>query len=580
MYILFCLLLFFAPLSECIEVETNYGPVEGTSNSIHNMFLGIPYAKPPLNNLRFAAPEPLESWTIPIPAFELQPACIQPHFPVFIERAPEVSEDCLFLNIYTSLTSTNTSNYPVMIWFYGGGFVHEEGGQIYDPEALMSYIDDVIIVTFNHRLGILGFFYDNTFDTGIEGNFGFMDQEFVIKWVYENIQNFGGDKDRITLFGVASGALSVGLHLLFNDQYIYGGIMQSVPFGVAMREPDTWYNAPTIFNELTGCNETTTAVDTLNCWRNLSPGEILKAQNNSLMWIPNWSDILKYTPTIADLTQNGILTNQMIPEFVSRTDIKPFIMGFNTNEGWFTLHGASHLMSYQQLKTMLTFRFGAVNVDAILAFYNVEDTTEDLHEAWAQILTDQVWKCPQRKIAMNMASDVFMYEFDVIDAEVYGQLLDDKPYCSEHVCHGSEIVTFWRPFEYNYTYSQQSEDVAYAMYDYWTTFAKTLDPNSDITDWLNYNEGEGKQVWKVTDTEKSVLVNWDVCDFWDIVGYAGEYCTEDCFTTSAPETSTSAPKTTTTVADVITTDDDIEAAYRYKSVFSILFACTFLLLCA
>ena len=216
--------------------------------SIMNEFIGIPYAKPPINELRFAAPQQPDTWINEQPYQangDLPPACIQPHEPTFIVRPDSVSEDCLYLNIYTppgtisSSISDQTTKYPVMIWFYGGGFIIEEGGDIYNPQSLFEEIDDIIIVTFNFRLGLLGFFYDNQYNTGINGNFGYLDQKLAIEWIYDNIQNFGGDKDKITLFGVASGALSIALHLLYNDELIYGAIMQWIPAGVALRDTET-----------------------------------------------------------------------------------------------------------------------------------------------------------------------------------------------------------------------------------------------------------------------------------------------------------------------------------------------------
>ena len=294
------------------------------------------------------------------------------------------------------------------------------------------------------------------------------------------------------------------------------------------------------------------------------------------MYLPHWKDILKYTPTVS--SDSGLLTNQMIPEFVTRKETKPFIIGFNTNEGHFTLNAMSAaFFTFEQLKVLLTFRFGANNVNDILDFYNIDESTVDYEEEWAQILTDQMWKCPQRKIAQNMESEVFFYEFDIIDAEVYGQLLDDKPYCSEHVCHGSEIVTFWRPFEeedsdsaHNYTYSEQSEAVAQTLYDYWTNFAKSGDPNDALTDWLDYNEGEGRQVWKVSDSDKSVLVDWDaVCDFWDVMGYAGDYCAYDnCFPTTTTSVSTTEETAMVTNVETVTstTEDGIDGAVGLRNM--------------
>ncbi|KAJ3655564.1 hypothetical protein Zmor_014687 [Zophobas morio] len=195
-------------------VYTRYGPIIGLTQFSRNKreymsFRGIPYAKPPLGNLRFKAPEPVEPWTFAINATRDAPYCIQKNY-FFANPRVEGSEDCLYLNIYIPKTENNHL-LPVMIFIHWGGFFAGRGSSdTIGPEYIMD--KDVILVTFNYRLGVFGFF--STLDDAAPGNFGLKDQTMALKFVYENIECFGGDKNRITLSGQSAGSGSVSLHLI------------------------------------------------------------------------------------------------------------------------------------------------------------------------------------------------------------------------------------------------------------------------------------------------------------------------------------------------------------------------------
>lgn len=156
-------------------------------------FKGIPFAAPPVGNLRFRAPEDPQPWTGVRDALDHGPSC-----PTAIPSL-SMGEDCLYLNVYSR---SFTDNRPVMVWLNPGGFLSGSGDSLmFGPEHLIE--EDVVIVTFNYRIGALGFL--NTGDSSSPGNFGLKDMIQALKWVRENIANFGGDPDNVTIFGESAG---------------------------------------------------------------------------------------------------------------------------------------------------------------------------------------------------------------------------------------------------------------------------------------------------------------------------------------------------------------------------------------
>lgn len=175
-------------------------------------FLGIRYAEPPLNELRWQPPVPAKPWIDEFDATEDGPACFSPAR----DKLPiePMSEDCLHLNIYTSKLPDNASALnrlqPVLVHIHGGGFVFLSGTmRSYNPIYLME--SDIVVVTFNYRLGVLGFLSSDNVE--VPGNAGMLDQVLVLTWVQNNIHYFGGDKNQVTLSGHSAGAMAVVAHL-------------------------------------------------------------------------------------------------------------------------------------------------------------------------------------------------------------------------------------------------------------------------------------------------------------------------------------------------------------------------------
>ncbi|OBJ00902.1 carboxylesterase/lipase family protein [Mycobacterium sp. 1465703.0] len=193
-----------------LVVETSYGPVRGLEQDRVKAWKGIRYAAAPVGELRFRAPQPPARYTEVADATAFGPACPQPVFPNMpLDLGAPQGEDCLRLNVWASADTQPGDAKPVMVWLHGGAYVLGSSSQtLYDGHRLVSH-GDVVVVTVNYRLGVLGFLDLSSFDTAgrhFDSNVGLRDALAALEWVRDNIAAFGGDPQRVTLFGESAGA--------------------------------------------------------------------------------------------------------------------------------------------------------------------------------------------------------------------------------------------------------------------------------------------------------------------------------------------------------------------------------------
>ncbi|CAD6241228.1 GSCOCT00009238001.2-RA-CDS, partial [Cotesia congregata] len=198
-------------------VKTNLGLVQGkVVNTIgkkvqYSSFLGIPYAKPPVGYRRFQPPEYADTWKNIYQATQEKNICLQRN-PV--DGFPMGNEDCLYLNVYTPKADTDIRLRAVMVWIHGGSFDSGSSSpELYGPDFLIE--DDIVVVAMNYRLGPLGFLSLN--HSNATGNAGLKDQNLALKWVQQNIEHFGGDPMKVTIFGQSAGSVATLYHVL-SDQ--------------------------------------------------------------------------------------------------------------------------------------------------------------------------------------------------------------------------------------------------------------------------------------------------------------------------------------------------------------------------
>lgn len=197
------------------RVTTDAGVVEGlgAQGSGVRLFRGIPFAQPPLGALRWRAPEPAEKWDGVRQAKIFGAACMQTQlaFTDMVSRARGISEDCLYLNVWTP-AKTADAKLPVLVYIYGGGFMGGDGSELrYDGESMAS--KGMVVVTLNYRLGVFGFLSTAELSKesgyGGSGDYGLLDQQAALGWVQRNIAAFGGDPARVTIAGESAGSISV-----------------------------------------------------------------------------------------------------------------------------------------------------------------------------------------------------------------------------------------------------------------------------------------------------------------------------------------------------------------------------------
>ena len=220
MFWMFSVICAFLPLVTSEIVSTKYGAIDGLVTSYPNAsgpfksvskFLGVPFASPPIGELRLKAPEPPKGWKPNVlQAKKHGDVCRQAELSEIYKKmfAPNFrySEDCLYLDVYSPNVSQSL---PVLFYIHGGGY--EDGTALTYPSDLLA-LHGVVVVVIQYRLGPFGFF--TTGDSAAPGNYGMLDQVEALKWVKDNIKYFGGDPSRVTICGLSAGATSVSLHLM------------------------------------------------------------------------------------------------------------------------------------------------------------------------------------------------------------------------------------------------------------------------------------------------------------------------------------------------------------------------------
>jgi len=217
-----------------VQTKIKNGTIEGLydTKSGLQLYLGVPFAKPPVGNLRWKAPQPPDNWTGVKQTKAFGPRAVQGIvFGDMASRSTGISEDCLYLNVWTP-AKRNTTGLPVLVYFYGGGFVAGDGSEPrYDGAAMAK--KGIVVVTVNYRLGLFGFFAHPELSKEASykgsGNYGLLDQALSLKWVQENIAAFGGDPKKVTIAGESAGSISVSAQMVspLSRNLIAGAIGES-----------------------------------------------------------------------------------------------------------------------------------------------------------------------------------------------------------------------------------------------------------------------------------------------------------------------------------------------------------------
>lgn len=453
-------------------VKTESGPVRGVRHDGYRLFQGIPYAAPPVGSRRWRAPEPVAPWTDPLDA--TRPGGMSPQLATVYADVDSLSEDCLYLNVTTPDAATTEAPKPVMVWIHGGGGTNG-AGDFFDPRRLVVD-EDVVVVTFNYRLGIFGAFGYPGLEDG--GTFGLLDQQAALQWVRRNAAAFGGDPERVTLFGESYGALSTSAQLL---SPLAAGLFQraAVQSSLALIDypastlmpgsealPSMWLSAPEL--EAVGMY----VAGELGISDTASGLEALRA-------VPI-ADLLPYSPIFTRFAYgNRVLPDDPLPA-LRNGDVHqvPVISGGTRDEArlyvglFFALAGQP--VTAQSYPELLRQAFGE-NAERVAVRYPL-DAYETPDLAWSAVITDRVWALATMTQHQGLAKRVPAFAYQFADRAA-PPLLDLPPGFDPGAYHMAEVAYQFMVGGREAPLTDAQWRLAERMNRYWANFARTGDPN-------------------------------------------------------------------------------------------------------
>ncbi|XP_046562858.1 cholinesterase 1-like isoform X3 [Haliotis rubra] len=483
------------------KVSTEDGPLLGQRLSLLgkslDVFYGIPYAKPPVGDLRFKHPQPSESWGPDVrDAQKPTPSCIQPEdvftSPEVYRQVPDdTSEDCLHLTVWAP--SDNAGNLAVMVWIYGGGFYFGSSRMpLYEGKYLAAE-NDIIVVSMNYRLGPLGFSYLGP-DT-IPGNMGLMDQRLALQWVKDNIANFGGDPSRVTIFGESAGGVSVGHHLVspLSRDLFQRAIMQSGSpnFPWAYTFPHTAKRKLKQFADLLGCPSSSTDAEIYDC---------VKKADAQTMADLQLSDLLDEGLAFGPVVDGHFLPNDPQTLLTTGSNKQASVMhGFTKDELTLSIAVAlkqmrnisslpeTLILSRTEYESFLSYdRIGGKGFEEPLRLFYESQTSplRDTHylDVMTRMMSDRDFKCPHLEFdrLYSPANPTYVYSFN--------HRLSVSPYPKWiGATHWYDVeFVFGLVLEKYLGCTEEEMELSRTIMTYWTNFAKSGNPNTPVPVKVNW----------------------------------------------------------------------------------------------
>jgi para-nitrobenzyl esterase len=527
-------------------VRIDSGLVRGVADSQTRTFSGIPYAAPPTGPLRWKSPQPVHRWSNVLEATKPGNVCMQPDYDM--PKGGKQSEDCLNLNVTAPSDASPRHLKPVIVWIHGGDLTNGSG-RMWNPKRMVTQ-GDVVVVTINYRLGIFGFFGHRGLPGS--GTFGLQDQQAALRWVGRNAAAFGGDARNVTLDGESAGAASTCAQ--FTSPAARGlfakAILQSVgcqTFGTAVfpgnpKDPTT---LPAAYKfQALGASQAqgAQAASALGCEQQPDVLACMRGKDSTVFtsaeYLPLNMSFAKPAYGTPTLPQNPVSalkkgTFTHVPVLIGHThDEDRFMMNsvINPGAGGRPIDAAR----WQALTDLFTDRAGAVRAMYRPSAYDkqvpagvpgADRANMDRALAWAAIETDRSFACAiwRDGDAIAAHAPAYGYEFADPNATPYTTLVPGFPSGAAHISDLFPLFDVDQEYPaidprtgkpYEFTSAQQK--LATTMIGYWTTFARTGDPNTaGAPHWAPYRSGARVQSLAPTRIGPVNDLTEHHCGFWN-----------------------------------------------------------------
>ncbi|XP_072171170.1 cholinesterase-like [Diadema setosum] len=471
--------------------------------------VGVPFADPPE---RFSPPHPKTPWAGERNATKFSAACPQNQLED-VDRFL-ISEDCLYLNIF--IPNPREAGTPVMVWIHGGAFSRGTA-MTYDYSGIpLVTVGDVIMVAMNYRLGVFSQF--STEDDVAPGNYGMLDQVAALKWVYENIEAFGGDKNKITIFGQSAGSASVNFHILskLSRGYFSQAVMQS---GNAFSrwafrdDPERERRLSTDLGVAMGCNAST-SVAMVTCLRR-QDAEELRAKADELYLADGGFYSVTLDGTFIDDTPRNLYDSGDFAHV-------PILAGFNKDEGtivpfflFLEFVGSPtpppiYRVIFDGLLSYYLNRYGWNDEILLTAIHHeyinwtiADNPAADYFRSIVDFGTDINYACPTDFVVRKYANanlpvyKYFMTHEPTKSNYQYGEVYPSTPWLG--TTHGEDLTfVFGVPFVQElytvrgHNMTEEENALSVKFMEFWTNFAKSGDPSRPSED---APRGDGEDFW-------------------------------------------------------------------------------------
>lgn len=453
-----------AAIQEPVRIDAGLVTGTTTTSDAVRVFKGIPYAAPPVGDLRWKAPQPPAKWEGVRKGDQFGPACL-PNRAAPNGNLPAPSEDCLYINVWTPAKSAS-ERHPVFLWTYGGGFTGGSGSEPrYDGEMLAR--KGVVVVTYNYRLGIFGFFahpdLDKESSHHTSGDYAMMDMQAALKWVQKNIEAFGGDPQRVTIAGESAGAMLVSAMVgspegkgLFKRAIAQSGAWMGINIGKMQTREQAEAAGQKVAQSLNA--------STIADLRAKSADDLLKARSAAAIIVDGWFVPQDLSAFYLNAKENDV----------------DLLVGSNHDEGTFFARGK---VTPDQFKGSAKQKYGDLT-DNYLKLYPAETEADATASQLASMRDELGWHMREwaQLQAKRGKGKTFLFYFTHVPPSPEG-----RP--SRGATHTAELSYMFNNLLPGTPWTDVDRKLADVMSSYWANFVETGNPNGNgLPRWPGYDE--------------------------------------------------------------------------------------------